>query len=80
MANRPPHSDVASDAATPAPRRVLMVEGVRWDVRLFTSRYDRRSRPDLLFESYGIVRRVRNYPPDWHMLSDEDLFAVSAGR
>lgn len=76
MPNRSP----ASDAMTPAPRRVLIVDGVRWEVRLFVSRYDRRSRPDLLFESHGIVRRVRNYPADWHTLSDDGLFAVSAGR
>ena len=63
-----------------ARRRHLTVDGVSWEVRLFVSRYDRRSRPDLVFESDGVVRRVRDYPEDWHTLSDEMLFAISNRR
>jgi hypothetical protein len=63
-----------------ARRRYLTVDGVIWEVRLFVSQYDRRSRPDLVFESDGVVRRVRDYPEDWHTLSDEMLFAISSRR
>lgn len=34
---------------------------------------DRRSGRSLVFESDGAVRRVRNYPEEWHTLSDEEL-------
>ena len=67
------------DVATPR-RRYLIADGVRWEVRLFVSPYDRRSRPDLVFESAGVVRRVRDYPEDWHTLPDEVLFAISNRR
>lgn len=80
MSDRTPDIGDPADVAGPTRRRVLLIAGVRWEVRLFTSRYDRRSRPDLLFESDGIVRRVRNYPTDWYALGDDDLFEVSAGR
>lgn len=80
MSDRTPDIGESADLGHHARRRVLLVDGVRWEVRLFTGRYDRRSRPDLLFESDGVVRRVRNYPSDWHALADDALFAISAGR
>jgi hypothetical protein len=39
--------------------------------------YDRRASPDLIFDSAGAVRRVRDYPADWFDLSDEELYALS---
>ena len=75
---RPDAPDSPLDA-TSAPRH-LVADGVRWSVRLFTSPCDRRSRPDLLFESDHVVRRVRNYPDGWRELSDEALIALSLGR
>lgn len=81
MTEQPARPDaVIHDLADASGPRHLMVDGVRWSVRLFTSRYDRRSRPDLLFESEYVMRRVRNYPSDWRELSDEQLFALSLGR
>jgi hypothetical protein len=41
------------------------------------SEYDRRSGCSLIFSSELAVRRVRNYPSDWFMLSDADLAALS---
>ena len=58
----------------------MTIDGVRWTVRLVMDAYDRRSRPDLVFDSEGIARRVRNYPDDWYLLPDEALFALSHGR
>lgn len=36
--------------------------------------------PALLFFSTGLGRRVREYPPNWRDLSDEELYAVSWNR
>ena len=79
MTEYPARPDGARPDAASRPR-YLMVEGVRWSVRPFTNPYDRRSRPDLLFESDAVMRRVRNYPDDWRDLPDEALFALSEGR
>ena len=61
-------------------RRTLLVDGVVWAVYAYASPYDRRSRPDLIFESEVVVRRVRNYPEGWFHLPAEALFALSNGR
>jgi hypothetical protein len=73
--------DVRDDAA---PRdssdhltRTFVADGALWTVRLRIGTYDRR-RPDLVFECEQIIRRVRDYPEDWHALSDEQLFALSS--
>jgi hypothetical protein len=57
-------------------------EGEAWTVREETRghHYDRRARPDLIFESPAIVRRVRDYPENWFDLTDEELMAVSQHR
>ena len=41
------------------------------------SDYDRRRGSSLIFSSELAVRRVRNYPSDWFMLSEIDLAALS---
>jgi hypothetical protein len=41
------------------------------------SAYDRRDGRLLVFMSDDIMRRVRNYPSDWHMWADEDLYRLS---
>jgi hypothetical protein len=55
-------------------------DGTRWHVseRPFGD-YDRRRGLSLIFASDFAVRRVRDFPADWHTLSDEDLLAVSWG-
>ena len=67
-------------ADVPPRARRFVVDGVAWSVRAALNPYDRRSRPDLIFESEAIVRRVRNYPSHWESLPDEELFALSGGR
>jgi hypothetical protein len=71
---------VTPDTSSADEPRYLMAEGMRWSVRLYLGRYDRRSRPDLVFECHAAVRRVRNYPDNWRDLSDEALFALSHQR
>ncbi len=61
-------------------RRELYIDGARWTVRLWASAYDRRSRPDLIFESDDAFRRVREYPDNWPALPDAELFALSQRR
>lgn len=63
----------------PAPR-VMHVAGVTWMVYLRADPYDRRRRPDLIFESDLVIRRVREYPEDWLALDDEALWALSWKR
>lgn len=61
-------------------RRHFVVDGVAWSVRLAVNPYDRRTRPDLIFESETAVRRVRNYPSNWRELSDDELITLSQAR
>jgi hypothetical protein len=53
-------------------------EGTRWHVseRPFAD-YDRRRGLSLIFASDAAVRRVREYPATWYLLSDEELGALS---
>lgn len=80
VSKTPDRSLPASREDAAAPRRHLTINGVRWSVRLYLARFDRRSEPDLVFECDAAVRRVRNYPANWHELPDEDLFALSHRR
>src|SRR3954471_11015422 len=53
-------------------------DGVFWDVREFkNSDYDRRSGSSLIFESADGFRRVRDFPADWHKLSEQALAELS---
>lgn len=54
------------------------VDGLRWQVKEMPfSNYDRRRGVSLIFWSEGAVRRVRDYPADWHELSDSELALLS---
>ncbi|HEY2377660.1 MAG TPA: hypothetical protein VGH98_16930 [Gemmatimonadaceae bacterium] len=58
--------------------RELVIEGLPWRVyELPPTVFDRRTSPSLVFESDGVVRRVRNYPSEWRALADDVLFALS---
>ena len=57
--------------------RQLQAQGQRWLVyELRTLPFDRRG-VSLIFESDSAIRRVRNFPPNWGDLSDDELFALS---
>jgi hypothetical protein len=62
-----------------APVRVFVdADGTRWQVseRPFAD-YDRRRGLSLIFASDSAVRRVRQYPANWFLLTDEELSALS---
>ena len=61
-----------------ADREFVDADGTRWCVyEQATSDYDRRRGTSLIFASEAAVRRVRRFPLDWRLLSDEDLARLS---
>lgn len=70
--------DASSGHDAPAARTFLDVEGTLWHVREQPfGDYDRRSGMSLIFASDAAVRRVRDFPPNWTTLGDEELLALS---
>ena len=57
---------------------VINFEHELWRVyELEPASYDRRGSNTLVFETDGVMRRVRNYPADWRELSPDALLALS---
>ena len=76
MAERSNSTDLLHEAQRGA--RQLVVDAVSWLVyELPPTPFDRRTTPSLVFESEGVVRRVRDFPATWRMLSEAELFALS---
>jgi hypothetical protein len=72
------HADLLRQAQRTA--RQLVVDHVPWLVyELPPTPFDRRSKSSLIFESEGIMRRVRGFPADWRALTDDELYALSWG-
>jgi hypothetical protein len=68
----------APEQAEERVRVFVDVDGTRWQVKEMPfSNYDRRRGLSLIFWSDGAVRRVRDYPADWHELSDGELALLS---
>lgn len=61
-------------------RRLVILDGIPWEVYEHIPEYDRRASPTLVFESEGVVRRVRDFPADWRERSDAELYALSWRR
>jgi len=62
-------------------RVVAAVDGRQWVVKeVPPSQPDAGGRSSLVFASDNVIRRVRDFPPDWFDWSDEDLYAVSQRR
>ncbi len=60
--------------------RVIEADDLLWKVREEPwPTADRRGGTCLIFDADSVVRRVRIFPPDWHDLSDADLYLVSFG-
>ncbi len=62
----------------PLERVFIGADSAQW--RVYEQRfanYDRRQGLSLIFASDGAVRRVRNYPADWALISDEELIQLS---
>jgi hypothetical protein len=70
--SRAPVSSFARNALGPT-RSVLDETGTFWQVCEVAYALDRRSGRSLVFECETAVRRVRNYPPDWHALPEHEL-------
>jgi hypothetical protein len=67
-------------SASPKPGTVrrLEAEGLRWSVREVPAPpFDRRGGTHLLFDGEMVMRRVRTFPPEWHQLPDDELYALS---
>jgi hypothetical protein len=61
-------------------RAVRDEQGFTWFVQEIRDwGYDRRASLSLVFTSDDVMRRVRDYPPNWIELSDDELIAVSFG-
>jgi hypothetical protein len=61
--------------------RLFDRDGVRWCVREAEyPMFDRRMGRFLVFESDFLMRRLRNYPPNWFDWSDDDLHGLSEAR
>ena len=57
---------------------VINFEHELWRVyELAPASYDRRGGNTLVFETDGVIRRVRNFPDNWRELSPEALLALS---
>jgi len=64
-----------------ASARTVYTDDAQWRVyEMESGPYDRRSGRSLIFESDGVLRRVRSYPTEWRELSDSDLMEVSWRR
>lgn len=64
-----------------ATARIVPTDDGQWRVyELESGPYDRRSGRSLIFESDGVLRRVRDYPANWRELSDAQLMEVSWRR
>ena len=51
---------------------------MRWVVREVPApSFDRRGGTHLVFDGELVMRRLRTFPPDWHQLSDDDLYALT---
>lgn len=60
-------------------RQICMDDDI-WTVYERQGSLDRRAGSSLIFESRAAVRRVRDFPSDWHQLGDEELARLSWRR
>ena len=57
---------------------VITIDHEQWRVyELSPASYDRRAGNTLVFETEGVIRRVRNFPDNWRELSPDALRALS---
>ena len=77
MADKPNDQQVRQ---SPAPGKVrrISADGLRWVVQEVPApAFDRRGGVHLMFDGETIMRRVREFPANWHELSDEELYELS---
>jgi hypothetical protein len=58
--------------------RRISADGVRWIIREVPApAFDRRGGTHLVFDGESVMRRVRDFPADWHDLPDDALYELS---
>ncbi len=62
------------------PRTFRAPDGVAWTIREHAVDHGAGGAPCLIFECEGVIRRVRNFPPNWRELSDDALHDLSWSR
>lgn len=78
MADKPNDPQQLRLSAAPGKVRRISAEGLRWVVQeVAAPSFDRRGGTHLLFDGESVMRRVRDFPPNWHLLSDEELYELS---
>ena len=76
MTESPEYRAVIHEAQAKA-RRIFMAK-VWWLVyELPPPVLDRRTAPSLIFQNDYVIRRVRNFPIDWRILTEDELFELS---
>lgn len=69
---------MTSNAIGAANALIITIDHEEWRIyELAPGVFDRRGSNTLIFESDGVMRRVRNYPADWRDLSDSELLSLS---
>jgi hypothetical protein len=69
---------MTSNATGASNALVITIDHEEWRVyELQPASYDRRGSNTLVFETDGVIRRVRNFPGNWRELPPEKLFALS---
>lgn len=69
---------MTTNATGAANALVITIEHEEWRVyELLPASYDRRGGNTLVFETDGVIRRVRNFPDNWRELSPQALLALS---
>lgn len=69
---------MTNNATGAANALVIMIDHEEWRVyELGPAAYDRRGSNTLVFESDGVMRRVRSFPANWRELPVDVLAALS---
>ena len=78
MADKPTDPQQVTRSAAPGKVRRISADGLRWVVQeVQAPAFDRRGGTHLLFDGETIMRRVREFPANWHELGDDELYELS---
>jgi hypothetical protein len=78
MSASPEHLNKTAAPGTSPRVRQLIADEQLWTVHEVASpQFDRRGGIHLVFESEGVMRRIRSYPANWFDLSDAELYALT---
>lgn len=78
MADKPTDPQQVVRNAAPGKVRRISADGLRWIVQeVAAPAFDRRGGTHLLFDGESVMRRLREFPANWHELSDDALYELS---